>query len=102
MNIYDNHDKGEKDMAVLVGDVKKISEIVYLTNKIQLIKLRIVDELGKINIKEKKCKADPNLIAESLMIGYYTSNIDKRIEMAEESILLAYEAEKTLKGHTFK
>lgn len=89
-------------MATLISNIKKISEIAYLANKLQATKLSIVQELMKIKTKEEQCKSNPNLIMESLMIEYYTSNAKKRIEMAEESIFLADEVENNLRRHTFK
>lgn len=95
MDMNNDRNKGDYDMAVLMNEVTMISEITDLSNKIKSFKLSIVEELGKIKMKEMNMdmETDPNLIMESLMIEYYTSNIDKRIELAEESIALAFEAE---------
>lgn len=94
----ENNEEG-KDMAELVKELGRISEINYLLNKIQSMKLNIVEEIGKIVMAEKRAKMDPNLIMESLMIEYYTQSTPKYEQLAEESIVLAYEAERVLKKH---
>ncbi len=96
MDLRNDKKEGDEIMAILINDVMKMSEITYLVNKIQTIKLDIVEEIAKIKFKELEIQVESNLIMESLLVEYYKSDFIKKIEMAEESLFLANEAEKIL------